>query len=68
MITYTLGQEHYQPHFVCTLQIKATNVGELKKIAIRHDNAGLSPDWHCSQVRVHGVLLAFHFCLTAHGL
>lgn len=40
----------------CPLQIKGTNVGDVQKVAIRHDNWGLSPDWHCQQVSMlpHG--------------
>lgn len=32
-------------------KFKATNVGDVQKVAIRHDNAGLAADWHCQQVR-----------------
>jgi hypothetical protein len=35
-------------HFI----IKATNVGELQRIVIWHDNSGLGADWHLQQVGV----------------
>ena len=30
--------------------IKGSDVGEIQKIVIRHDNAGMGPDWHLQQV------------------
>ncbi len=31
-------------------KFKASDVGDLEKVVIRHDNSGLSADWHLSQV------------------
>ncbi|PNH12713.1 Lipoxygenase y domain-containing protein 1 [Tetrabaena socialis] len=35
-----------------TFKIKGSDIGNLKKVVIRHDNSGIGSDWHLSQVEV----------------
>lgn len=35
-------------------RFRAADVGELQRLVIRHDNTGISPDWHLQQVREGG--------------
>ncbi len=32
--------------------IKGTDVGDVNKVVISHDNTGLGPAWHCQEVDV----------------
>ncbi len=33
-----------------TFKIKGSDVGNVQKVVIRHDNSGMGPDWHLEQV------------------
>jgi hypothetical protein len=37
---------------VDTFVVKGTNIGDVSKVVIAHDNAGLQSAWHCRQVRL----------------
>ena len=33
-------------------RFKASDVGDIEKVVIRHDNTGVGPDWHLQQVNL----------------
>ena len=43
-------------------EVRAVDVGDIKKIKIGHDNKGVGPGWHCKEVLIeteHGVKYRF---------
>ena len=36
--------------------VRGTEIGDIERIAISHDNSGAGPAWHCQQVGMHLIL------------
>ncbi len=45
--------------------VKSTDIGDVKKVVIWHDNGGLGPDWHLQQVDVFNPATQVGAFLTA---
>ena len=44
------AQNNFERNQKDQFRFKATDIGDVEKVVIRHDNWGLSPDWHLQQV------------------
>ena len=45
-----LPQNNFERNQRDVFRFRAADVGELQRLVIRHDNTGISPDWHLQQV------------------
>ena len=45
------AQNNFERGRVDTFKIKGSDVGDVQKVIIRHDDSGVGSDWHLAQVR-----------------
>jgi hypothetical protein len=55
------AQNNFERGRVDTFKIKGSDVGDVQKVIIRHDDSGIGSDWHLAQVCEHSVK-----CLPVH--
>jgi hypothetical protein len=58
------GDSSFWIHYLCLqadlFVVKGTEIGDLERIVISHDNSGVGSSWHCQQVGISIQVFRLH--------